>query len=335
MDTTETKDYIRIEAALEYLATNGELQPTLKDVADHVGLSEHHLQRTFTRWAGISPKRFLQFQTVEAAKSLLLDSRSVLDTTYSAGLSSGGRLHDLFITLEAMTPGEYKAGGAGLTITIGFHDSPFGDCVVAVTDRGVCGLSFVVAGDREAARDEIALRWPGAALVQDDEAVRPIAERVFAAWGGQAWAPEAPEPGQSAITPTPLSLLVRGTNFQVRVWEALLRIPPGTVATYEDIALAVGQPGATRAVGTAIARNPVAYLIPCHRVIRKTGAFGSYHWGATRKVAMLLRENPQELTFGEAMGVGRSSRTPVVAARGGGDVAQAQRSSRGRALALG
>ena len=334
MDTTETKDYIRIEAALEYLATNGDRQPTLKDVADHVGLSEHHLQRTFTRWAGISPKRFLQFQTVESAKSLLLDSRSVLDTTYSAGLSSGGRLHDLFITLEAMTPGEYKTGGAGLTITIGFHTSPFGECLVAVTDRGVCGLSFVVGEDREAARDEIARRWPGAALIEDNEAVRPVADRVFAAWGGQTWTPDAPEPGQSAITPTPLSLLVRGTNFQVRVWEALLRIPAGTVATYEDIAQAVGQPGATRAVGTAIARNPVAYLIPCHRVIRKTGAFGGYHWGAARKVAMLLRENPREQALGAASGAIRS-RTPIVAARGGGDVAGAQRTSRGRALALG
>jgi AraC family transcriptional regulator of adaptative response/methylated-DNA-[protein]-cysteine methyltransferase len=334
METTETKDYIRIEAALEYLATNGERQPTLKDVADHVGLSEHHLQRTFTRWAGISPKRFLQFQTVEAAKSLLLDSRSVLDTTYSAGLSSGGRLHDLFITLEAMTPGEYKARGAGLTITIGFHDSPFGECLVAFTDRGVCGLSFVIGQDREGARDEVVRRWPGAALVDDSEAVRPVAERVFAAWAGQTWGPDVPEPGGSAVTPTPLSLLVRGTNFQVRVWEALLRIPAGTVVTYEDIAQAVGQLGATRAVGTAIARNPVAYLIPCHRVIRKTGAFGGYHWGAARKVAMLLRETAEERRLAEGTGAGQP-RKPIVAARGGGDVAQAQRTSRGRALALG
>ena len=286
MDTT---DYIRIESALAYLSRHAETQPALADVADHVGLSEHHLQRVFTRWAGISPKRFLQFQTVESAKSLLRDSKSVLDTTYSTGLSSGGRLHDLFVTLEAMTPGEFKSGGSGLTIATGFHDSPFGECLVAVTDRGVCGLSFVPDGDRTAALAELESRWPGATMVEDPKATRPIAERIFAAWGGAGWNPEQ-RAAESAVTSTPLSVLVRGTNFQVRVWEALLRIPPGAVTTSEEIASAVGQSGATRAVGSAIARNPVAYLIPCHRVIRKTGAFGNYHWGAARKVAMLMRE---------------------------------------------
>jgi len=286
MDTT---DYIRIESALAYLSRHAETQPALADVADHVGLSEHHLQRVFTRWAGISPKRFLQFQTVESAKSLLRDSKSVLDTTYSTGLSSGGRLHDLFVTLEAMTPGEFKSGGSGLTIATGFHDSPFGECLVAVTDRGVCGLSFVPDGDRTAALAELESRWPGATVVEDPKATRPIAERIFAAWGGTGWRP-GQRASESDVTPTPLSVLVRGTNFQVRVWEALLRIPPGAVTTYEEIASAVGQSGATRAVGSAIARNPVAYLIPCHRVIRKTGAFGNYHWGAARKVAMLMRE---------------------------------------------
>lgn len=287
----ETKDYIRIEAALHYLAENREHQPTLGEVASHVGLSEHHLQRMFTRWAGISPKRFLQFQTVETAKSLLRNSRSVLDTTYSSGLSSGGRLHDLFVTLEAMTPGEFKSGAAGLTIRTGFHDSPFGECIIAVTDRGVCGLSFVMNGNRAAAREEIRQRWPGAAFIEDPGPTQPIADQVFAAWQGGMWQPERTEPGQSSVTPMPLSILVRGTNFQVRVWEALLRIPAGSVATYEDVASLAGQAGATRAVGTAIAHNPVAYLIPCHRVIRKTGTFGGYHWGAPRKVAMLLREN--------------------------------------------
>jgi AraC family transcriptional regulator, regulatory protein of adaptative response / methylated-DNA-[protein]-cysteine methyltransferase len=283
----DTKDYIRIESALGYLTEHGGAQPTLADVANHVGLSEHHLQRVFTRWAGISPKRFLQFQTVESAKALLRDSRSVLDATYSTGLSSGGRLHDLFVTLEAMTPGEFKAGGNGLTIATGFHESPFGECLIAVTDRGICGLSFVVDGDRNAAMAELENRWPDATFVADQEATRPIADEVFAAWGGASWQPAA---AGTAITPTPLSVLVRGTNFQVRVWEALLRIPPGAVATYEDIAAAVGSAGATRAVGSAIARNPVAYLIPCHRVIRKTGAFGGYHWGSARKVAILMRE---------------------------------------------
>ena len=290
----DTKDYVRIESALGYLAARSEVQPTLADVAAHVGLSEHHLQRVFTRWAGISPKRFLQFQTVESAKALLRDSRSVLDTTYSIGLSSGGRLHDLFVTLEAMTPGEFKAGGSGLNIVTGFHESPFGECLIAVTERGICGLSFVVDGDRDAAMAELANRWPGAAFVDDSKSTRVAADQVFAAWGGGAR--QVGAEASSTVTPTPLSVLVRGTNFQVRVWEALLRIPPGSVASYEDIATTVGSTGATRAVGSAIARNPVAYLIPCHRVIRKTGAFGGYHWGAARKVAMLMRETSPDTT---------------------------------------
>jgi AraC family transcriptional regulator of adaptative response/methylated-DNA-[protein]-cysteine methyltransferase len=283
----DTKDYIRIESALGFLSQHAGAQPALADVAAHVGLSEHHLQRLFTRWAGISPKRFLQFQTVESAKSLLRDSRSVLDTTYSTGLSSGGRLHDLFVTLEAMTPGEFKAGGSGLTITTGFHDSPFGECLIGLTDRGLCGLSFVVDGARADAMAELRARWPGATFTENERATKRAAERVFAAWAGQRWEPERGADGAKA---TPLSVLVRGTYLQVRVWVALLRIPSGAVATYEDIASAVGQQGATRAVASAIARNPVAYLIPCHRVIRKTGAFGGYHWGTTRKIAMLLRE---------------------------------------------
>jgi AraC family transcriptional regulator of adaptative response/methylated-DNA-[protein]-cysteine methyltransferase len=285
----DTKDYIRIESALAFLSDRRQSQPTLADVAEHVGLSEHHLQRVFTRWAGISPKRFLQFQTVESAKSLLRDSRSVLDTTYSTGLSSGGRLHDLFVTLEAVTPGEFKSGGSGLTIRTGFHDSPFGECLIGVTERGICGLSFVVNGDRAAAMAELESHWPGATLVDDQRGTRSTVQQVFAAWNGGRWHPDA---GNSSgdVTPTPLSVLVRGTNFQVRVWKALLRIPPGSVATYEDVASALGRSGATRAVGSAIGRNPVAYLIPCHRVIRKTGSFGEYHWGSARKVALLMCE---------------------------------------------
>ena len=281
----ETKDYIRIESALNFLTERAESQPTLADVAEHVGLSEHHLQRLFTRWAGISPKRFLQFQTIETAKSLLRESRSVLDTTYSTGLSSGGRLHDLFITLEAVTPGEYKTGGAGLRIARGFHESPFGECLVATTERGICGLSFVVDGDRDAAIAELSERWPGATFVDDQRGTRAVADRVFAAWNG-AWSSEG-----GASTPAPLSLLVRGTNFQVRVWEALLRIPPGSVSTYEEVAYAIGQSTATRAVASAVARNPVAYLIPCHRVIRKVGEFGNYRYGAPRKKALLAMEH--------------------------------------------
>jgi AraC family transcriptional regulator of adaptative response/methylated-DNA-[protein]-cysteine methyltransferase len=296
----DTKDYIRIESALGFLSKHAESQPTLADVAEHVGLSEHHLQRVFTRWAGISPKRFLQFQTVESAKSLLRDSRSVLDTTYTTGLSSGGRLHDLFVALEAMTPGEFKAAGDGLHILFGFHDSPFGECLIATTDRGICGLTFVAGGDRAAALDEMKARWPEAGFAEDDRATRETARRVFSAWGGKPWESDDDGDAAESLTPTPLSVLVRGTNFQVMVWAALLRIPAGSVATYVDIAAAVGRPGATRAVGSAVGRNPVAYLIPCHRVIRKSGAFGDYHWGAARKVAMLMRESPASAAAGRA-----------------------------------
>ena len=299
----DTKDYIRVESALAFLSEHRETQPSLAEVAEHVGLSEHHLQRLFTRWAGISPKRFLQFQTIQSAKTLLRDSRSVLDTTYSTGLSSGGRLHDLFVTLEAVTPGEFKSGGAGLTIRTGFHESPFGECLIGVTDRGICGLSFVV-GDRAGAMAELESHWPGATFVEDPRATRLTVRKVFAAWDG-----DQPQPtlaaGDADVSPTPLSLLVRGTNFQVRVWQALLRIPPGAVATYEDVASVVGRVGATRAVGSAIARNPVAYLIPCHRVIRKTGAFGGYHWGAARKVALLLRETAASYGDESAAAAGR------------------------------
>ena len=299
----DTKDYIRVESALAYLAENRQTQPSLAEVAEHVGLSEHHLQRLFTRWAGISPKRFLQFQTIENAKTLLRDSRSVLDTTYSTGLSSGGRLHDLFVTLEAVTPGEFKSGGAGLTIRTGFHDSPFGECLIGVTDRGICGLSFVLDGDRSGAMAELRNHWPGATFIEDPGATRLTVRKVFAAWDDRGQ--PRPSDGGDDVSPTPLSLLVRGTNFQVRVWQALLRIPPGAVATYEDIASSVGRAGATRAVGSAIARNPVAYLIPCHRVIRKTGAFGGYHWGAARKVALLLRETAAPYGDDSAAAAGR------------------------------
>jgi len=313
----DTKDYIRVESALAFLSEHRETQPSLAEVAEHVGLSEHHLQRLFTRWAGISPKRFLQFQTIQSAKTLLRDSRSVLDTTYSTGLSSGGRLHDLFVTLEAVTPGEFKSGGAGLTIRTGFHESPFGECLIGVTDRGICGLSFVV-GDRAGAMAELESHWPGATFVEDPRATRLTVRKVFAAWDGDRPQP-TPAAGDADVSPTPLSLLVRGTNFQVRVWQALLRIPPGAVATYEDVASVVGRVGATRAVGSAIARNPVAYLIPCHRVIRKTGAFGGYHWGAARKVALLLRETAAP--YGDESGAAAGRPTAAIPESSGGQFA--------------
>ncbi len=272
-----TSDYARIERAILYLDAHAQEQPRLAEVAAHVGLSPYHFQRLFTRWAGISPKRFLQFQTLEHAKQLLAERRSMLDATYDAGLSSGGRLHDLFVTLTAMTPGEFKQGGAGLTVQYGVHPSPFGDYLLAVCERGICALRFLTGTSSAEVVSELRAEWPRAALVEAPEATRPFGERIF--------------PSRKPRTIQPLSLFVQGTNFQLKVWEALLRIPSGTVATYEDIAQALQMPRAARAVGSAVGDNPIALLIPCHRVIRKTGAFGDYRWGLARKRAMLTWES--------------------------------------------
>jgi AraC family transcriptional regulator of adaptative response/methylated-DNA-[protein]-cysteine methyltransferase len=272
-----TSDYTRIERAILYLDAHGQEQPRLAEVAAHVGLSPYHFQRLFTRWAGISPKRFLQFQTLEHAKQLLAERRSMLDATYDAGLSSGGRLHDLFITLTAMTPGEFKQGGAGLTLQYGVHSSPFGDYLLAVCERGICALRFLTGTSSAEMVQELRAEWPRAELVERPEETRFFAERIF--------------PSRKPRTIHPLSLFVKGTNFQLKVWEALLRIPSGTVATYEDIAQSLQMPRAARAVGSAVGDNPIALLIPCHRVIRKTGAFGDYRWGLARKRAMLTWES--------------------------------------------
>jgi AraC family transcriptional regulator of adaptative response/methylated-DNA-[protein]-cysteine methyltransferase len=272
-----TSDYARIERAILYLDAHGQEQPRLAEVAAHVGLSPYHFQRLFTRWAGISPKRFLQFQTLEHAKQLLAERRNMLDATYDAGLSSGGRLHDLFVTLTAMTPGEFKQGGAGLTIQYGLHPSPFGDYLLAVCERGICALRFLTGASSAEVLRELRAEWPRATLVEEPGATRPFAERIF--------------PSRTPREIQPLSLFVKGTNFQLKVWEALLRIPSGAVATYEDIARSLQMPRAARAVGSAVGDNPIALLIPCHRVIRKTGAFGDYRWGLTRKRAMLTWES--------------------------------------------
>ena len=273
-----TADYHRIERAIRFIDERAPARPSLDDVARHVGLSPFHFQRLFTRWAGISPKRFQQVLALEYAKDLLRDSRNLLDATYDAGLTSGGRLHDLFVQLEAVTPGEYRAGGAGLRISAGFHDTPFGECLLATTERGVCGLSFF-DGHRDAAMADLLSRWPGAVVEERPRATAPVARRLFDALAVR-------DPAGLV----PLSLLVRGTNFQVKVWSALLRIPAGRGVTYEDVATAIGAPRAVRAVGTAVGRNPVAFLIPCHRVIRGTGALGGYRWGLERKRAMLAWE---------------------------------------------
>jgi AraC family transcriptional regulator, regulatory protein of adaptative response / methylated-DNA-[protein]-cysteine methyltransferase len=271
-----SEDYARIEQAICYLDEHAKDQPSLKDVADYLGLSEYHFQRLFSRWAGISPKRFLQYVTKEHAKQLLDQSGSVLTATYEAGLSSTGRLHDLFVVCEAMTPGEYKQGGAGLTITYGYHPGLFGECQIAATQRGVCSLQFIEAGNRQSALDVLQARWPNAAFQEDAQSTWPMMRQVFALFEG---------------TPvTPLHLHLQGTNFQIKVWEALLSIPAGSAVTYEDIASAVQKPKAMRAVGQAVAHNPVAVLIPCHRVLRKIGDFGGYRWGVPRKKALLAWE---------------------------------------------
>ncbi len=278
--TQAAADYALVAAAIEYLETHHTTQPDLDQLATTLGLSPSHLQRVFRRWAGISPKRFLQFLTVEHAKELLAQSHSVLDAAYDAGLSSPSRLHDLFVTVEAMTPGEFKDGGAGLTISYGFHATPFGECLVAVTARGVCALSFVGGDGRAAEVAALAARWPNARLLHDETQTAAVAAQVFAPLA-------VPGDGIAPSSRAPIRLLLAGTNFQVKVWEALLRVAPGQVTTYAAVAEAVGQPAASRAVGSAVGANPVAYLIPCHRVIRKTGAIKDYRWGSTRKKAIL------------------------------------------------
>jgi len=282
-------DYQLVAAAIAWLEVNRLEQPSLDDLAAHLAISPYHLQRIFKRWAGISPKRFLQFLTVEHAKQLLADSHSLLDTAYATGLSGPSRLHDLFVSVQAMTPGEFKAGGKGLTVRYGIHPTPFGDCLLATTERGVCDLRFLAgaASDDRAAAEIGALadRWPAADLHEDSPATQPLVARIFA------------EAGQPSA---PLPLLLAGTNFQIKVWEALLRIPPGRVCTYEDIAHDLGQPTAARAVGGAVGANNIAYLIPCHRVIRKSGVIQDYRWGSTRKKAMLGWEAARfELQMGQ------------------------------------
>lgn len=270
----EVIDYQRIERAIEFLRDRFHDQPDLATVARHVHLSEFHLQRLFSRWAGISPKRFVQCLTVEHAKQRLAESRPVLDAAFDAGLSGPGRLHDLFVTLEAVTPGEFKSRGPGLEIRYGFHPTPFGQCLLATTDRGICALQFV--DDCAAVVRELKQMWSGARCVERADVTAPIVERIFSRLNGHARAP--------------LNLLVTGTNFQVKVWQALLRIPAGAVASYDEVGQWLGKPNAARAVGNAVARNPIAYLIPCHRVIRKTGVIGDYRWGTTRKRALLAWE---------------------------------------------
>ena len=273
------QDYSRIEKAILFLEENYHRQPELHEVAESVHLSEFHFHRLFRRWAGISPKRFIQFLTLEHAKKLLEGSRSVLDATLDAGLSSPGRLHDLFVNFEAMTPGEFKAKGAGLRISYGFHSSPFGECLLSVTERGICGLGFVAGGGRARILQDFRSRWPEAHWEENPRLTQPPIRRIFG--------------GEKRNGDRPITLVLAGTNFQIKVWEALLRIPMGSVIPYEDLAAQVCNERAARAVGGAVGKNPIAFLIPCHRVIRKAGGIGGYHWGTARKRAMLAWEAAQ------------------------------------------
>jgi len=266
-----TTDYARIERAIHFIESNVRRRPTLDEIAAGAGLSPFHFQRLFSRWAGISPKRFIQYLTADTATRLLRESHTLLDAADAAGLSSSGRLHDLIVTIHAVTPGELKSRGKGLTIQYGVHPTPFGDCLLAVTERGICWLSFITPRDRDAAVADLRQYWGGARLHERPQATRPAAERIF-------------RPSQHGGR---FNLFVQGTNFQVKVWEALLAIPSGAVASYQEIARKIGTPAATRAVGTAVGHNPVSYLIPCHRVIRKSGAIGNYGGGIARKKALL------------------------------------------------
>lgn len=264
-------DYARIADAIRFIASQVARQPTLDEIAAHVHLSPFHFQRLFSRWAGVTPKRYLQVLTLERAKALLQESRPLLEVADTLGLSSGSRLYDHFVQLEAVTPGEYKQRGAGLVIDHGVHDTPFGKAFVALTPRGVCNFSFLDDQAPQAPLAALAQRWPAAELREAPSRTQEVIHTMF----------------DGSKTPDrPLSLHVSGTNFQISVWWALLQIPPAKVVSYAQVANAVGNPKAARAVGLAVGANPVALMIPCHRVIQQNGKLGGYHWGETRKQAI-------------------------------------------------
>lgn len=272
--TPEGSDYETVRRVIEMLTLDYQAQPSLETMAARLGVSPGQLQKTFTRWAGLSPKAFLQAVTLDHAKRLLgQEGMPLLETSIELGLSGPGRLHDLFVTHEAMSPGEWKAKGAGLTISYGFHASPFGLALVMATERGLAGLAFADPGEEKACFEDMAGRWPQAVYVADQAATAPYASRTF---DPHRWSNEQP-----------LRVVLIGTDFQVRVWESLLEIPLGKAVTYSAIASRIGQPTASRAVGAAVGRNPISFVVPCHRALGKSGALTGYHWGLTRKRAML------------------------------------------------
>ena len=266
-------DYDVVRRAIGHIRGHWREQPEIEAIAEAAGVTPTELHHLFRRWAGLTPKAFLQALTLDGARRLLRDCASVLDASYEVGLSGPGRLHDLFVTHEAMSPGEWKSGGEGLTIRFGFHPSPFGSALVMATERGLAGLAFADAGEEETALADMRSRWPKATYVADAAHTAPIAQRIF---DPSRWRPQEP-----------LRVVLIGTDWEVRVWEALLQIPMGRLATYSGIAGKVCTPAAARAVGAAVGKNPIAFVVPCHRVIGKAGELTGYHWGLTRKRAML------------------------------------------------
>ena len=267
----DPSDYASIKRAIEFISTRWRDQPSIEAIAGHAGLSTSHLHHVFKRWAGLTPKAFLQAITVERARELLRDSASVLDAAYDVGLSGPSRLHDLFVTHDAMTPGDYRRDG--LRLDYGFHASPFGEAIVVAAPRGLAGLGFVDDGNRAAALADMQRRWPRAELVENSVATAPLAARAFEP---SLWRPD-----------TPLRIVMIGSDFEVRVWETLLAVPLGCATTYSDIARHIGKPKAARAVGAAVGRNPISFVVPCHRVLGRSGALTGYHWGLARKQAII------------------------------------------------
>lgn len=280
-------DYARVQQAIRYISNRWRDQPDLEAVARHVGLSAAHFQRLFMRWAGLSPKEFVQTLTLDRAREMLEGSASVPDTAYEVGLSGAGRLHDLFVNYEAMSPGEYKRRGAGLEMFWGVHDSPFGRALIMATERGVSGLAFADDDDDEAQMfEDLARRWPAATFLQAPERTLPYVGRIF-----------SPERWRRS---DPLRIVLIGTDFELRVWDALLKLQPCQATTYSDLASRVCSAQAARAVGSAVGRNPISFVVPCHRVLRKDGGLGGYHWGITRKQAIIGWEKGRLTALGTA-----------------------------------
>ncbi len=271
--STAAADYDVVRRAIAHIRGNWRSQPDIDQIAEAAGVTPTELHHLFRRWAGLTPKAFLAALTLDSARNLLRDSASVLDASYEVGLSGPGRLHDLFVTHEAMSPGEWKTGGDGLTIYYGFHPSAFGTALVMATGRGLCGLAFADAGEERASLDDMRRRWPRANFVEDSARTAPLTARIF---DKKLWRADQP-----------LRVVLIGTDFEVRVWQTLMRIPMGKATTYSDIAGNIGSPKAARAVGAAVGKNPISFVVPCHRVLGKSGELTGYHWGINRKHAML------------------------------------------------